>query len=522
MAQQDRPQRSLRKDGGPRVYRDWSSMDQKAASSPEQADPDAYQGPAPQDLKIIDTIDPEAPPKPPPVVPQEMAPLNVIVPEVAPVAAPEPKKPTITRIDRSKIQRARRQNEIQAEEEAKKEEAAREEAARQHPPEQSPRTRTLAVSSAQTTELQTNMKEIEEKLDEAKENVKTTANAISTNIRQVSDKITSSVIGGIQSISKNLNGLISRFGGKSVQSEYRRNDDDEDFQDEPLPGESPAARDQGLPEPPADYGRKPSPAPAKERNLLDAVGPIPPVMYSALLKEGVIFQAFDKKDLVEAPESLPEQVLQERFVENALQDIRKCIKLVRDLDAPTEGPYAGIPMAYIFKHARDQDLYYFMHYVLSKPDPFRKKVFKISEAFATWLLKRSASTVIAESFPEIPEISYVPLYKDNIRFQTFDKKQLVLASGKNNEELDALFMERALDDVRNCVSLVEKFPPANDGPYKGRPLKQVFKGIKPRDIYFFLHYVKSQPDVFRNQNFKFAEAFASWILKRSHETKINS
>lgn len=527
MAQQERPQRSLRKDGGgPRYYRDWSAA-QASPQAPEVPDlPEMnngdHYGDAPQDLQMIDGLEPTAAaaPKAPPVVPQEMAPLNVIVPETPPPAAAEPKKPTITRVDRSKIQRARRQNEIQAEEEQKKEEAAREASTRQAPPEQSPRTRSLAGSTTQTTELQNNMKEIEGKLDEAKENVKTTANAISENIRQLSEKITTSVVGGIQQVSKGLNRLISRFGGRAAEPEYRR---EEDFEDEPLPGQSSAAAQHELPEVPAGYGQQAPPArKPKEENLLDAVGPIPPVMYAALLKEGVVFQTFDKQALIEEPESLPAQILQERFVENALQDIRKCIKLVKDLGDPSEGPYAGIPLAYIFKNVRDQDLYFFMHYVLSKPDPFRKKIFKISEAFATWVLKRSASTIITESFPEITAVAYYPLYKENIRFQTLDRKQLVLASNKTPEEVEALFLERALEDVRNCVSLVEKFPPASAGPYKGRPLRQVFKGVKERDIYFFLHYVRSQPEVFRGQNFKFSEAFASWILKRSHETEIGA
>lgn len=525
MAQQDRPQRSLRKDGGgPRYYRDWGASQQapEPPEAPEIPDEDEYLE-DPQELHMVEGFDPEAPPAPPPS--HELAPLNVIVPEMPLPGSEAPKaaKPTITRVDGSKLQRARRKHEIEAEETAQKEEAAREAAARKAPPDQSPRTRNLSKTSAQTTELQTNIKEIEGKLDEAKENVKSTANALSENIRQISEKITVTVVGSIQQISKGLNGLIARMGGKSVQGNSRR-DDDPDFDDEPMPGQPAGPRGTGrtaeLPEPPPGYGQPK--APPKEENLLDRVGPIPPVQYADLLKEGVTFLTFEKQPLVENPQDFDPQPLQAHFVESALQDIRKCIKLVRDLPDPTEGPYSGIPMAYIFKQVRDQDLYYFMHYVLSKPEPFRKKTFKISEAFATWILKRSASTVISEApFPEVPSLAYWPLYQNNVRFQTFDKKQLVLAAGKSPDEVEALFLERALEDVRNCVSLVEKFPSAAQGPYKNRPLKQIFKGVKPRDIYFFLHYVRSQPEVFSGQNFKFAEAFASWILKRSHETEIS-
>lgn len=531
MAQQDRPQRSLRKDGGPRYYRDWSgAQPSSAASSAADMDDyeddygDAYSG-GPEELQMVEGFDPEAPVAPPPVMQQEMAPLNVIVPETPmPGTEPEPKKPTITRVDGgARLKRARRINEIQAEEAAVKaeEEAAREAASRQAPPDQSAKTRSLAKTTARTTELQSNIREIEEKIDETRENVKSTANALSENIRQISEKVTVSVVGGIQKVGKNLNGLISRFGGKKADSD-ERDYRDEDFEDEPIPSQS---RGQqaivDLPEPPPGYGEPaPKAKPKKKADPLDQVPHVPPVQYAALLKEGVLFQTFDKQQLVIKPESLDPETLQTQFVENALQDIRKCIKLVKDLPDPTEGPYTGIPLAYTFKNIREQDLFFFMHYVLSKPDPFRKKTFKISEAFATWILKRSATTVVSEAFPDVRPVSYYPLYQNNIRFQTLDKKQLVLASGKSPEEVEALFMERALDDIRNCISLVEKFPPATQGPYKGKPLRQVFKFIKERDIYFFLHYVRSQPEVFRGQNFKFAEAFASWILKRSHETEL--
>lgn len=529
MAQQDRPQRSLRKDGGPRYYRDWSGA-QSAPATPGVPDlpdmddyGDAYE--TPEDLQMVEGFDPDAPVAPRQAIHQDMAPLNVIVPDAPPpVAAAEPKKPTITRVDGgSRLKRARRIDEIQAEEAVQKaeEEAAREASTRQAPPDQSPKTRSLAKTTAQTTELQSNIKEIEEKIDEARENVKSTANALSENIRQLSEKVTVSVVGGIQKVSKNLNGLISRFGGKKVDSASESRYSDEDFEDEPIPGQGQPAQAAELPEPPAGYGETAAPKPKKKKaDPLDQVPPVPPVQYAALLKEGVVFQTFEKQALVENPESLDSETLQNLFIDNALQDIRKCIKLVKDLPDPTEGPYTGIPLAYTFKHVREQDLYFFMHYVLSKPDPFKKKTFKISEAFATWILKRSATTVVTEAFPDVAPVKYYPLYQNNIRFQTLDKKQLVLASGKSPEEVETLFMERALEDVRNCVSLVEKFPSATQGPYKSKPLRQIFKFIKERDIHFFLHYVRSQPEVFRGQNFKFSEAFASWILKRSHETEL--
>jgi len=525
MAQPEQPPRSLRRDGGgPRYYRDWSAVDDVIARDsylPEAEDPAAELPDAPAEMHMVEGFDEAPAPR------QELAPLNVIVPEAPPPSAPAaPAKPTITRIDRSKIQRARRYDELKAEEEAQAAEAAaqREEQARQMP-DRSAKTRALTPShSHRTTELQTNIKEIGGKIDETKENVKSTANALSQNLRQFSENLTQQMVGGIQRLGKGLNSWIGRFG-KPLNTSGRAEDDedfdDEDFDDEPLPvaqaeAQAQAAVTSSRPEPKAQAAAKA----AAPQHPLEDIPYVPPVMYADLLKEKVLFQTFDKQELVLEPEQLEPETLQQRFVDNALQDIRKCIKLVRDLPDPTEGPYAGIPLATVFRHVRDQDLFFFMHYVLSKPDPFRKKTFKISEAFATWILKRSHSTVVSEPFPEIPAIAYYPLYKDNVRFQTLERKQLVLATGKSPEEVDGLFLQRAQEDVRKCVKMVEKFPPAQAGPYKGKPLRQIFRYVKPRDIYFFLHYVKAQPDVFRGQNFKFAEAFASWILKRSHETKL--
>ncbi|MBF2053831.1 MAG: hypothetical protein IGS03_10270 [Candidatus Sericytochromatia bacterium] len=526
MAESEQPPRSLRRDGGgPRYYRDWSAADEVLD---HDYDPPPAP-PAPAEMQMVEGFEDEAPVSPPPApaVPREMAPLKVIVPQNAPEPeAKAPPKPTITRIDRSKIQRARRYDELKAEEEARKaeEEAAqREELARQAPPDRSAKTRGLTPATPRTTELQSNIKELGGKLDETKENIKSTADALSQNLRQFSEQLTTQIVGGIQKLGQSLNGLIGRWGNRPVATSSRRADDDADFEDEPLENPAQAEDNEALLNAAAGpAARKPvaqKPAP-RQADPLEDVPYVPPVMYADLLKEKVYFLTFDKQPLVEAPESMDTDALQAVFLENARQDIRKCIKLVAELPDPKEGPYKGIPFQHIFKHVREQDLYFFMHYVLSKPDPFRKKTFKISEAFATWVLKRSHTTVVSEPFPDIPAMAYYPLYKDNIRFQTVERKQLVLATGKQPDEVEALFMERALEDIIKCVKMVERFPAAAQGPYKGKPLKQIFRYVKPRDIHFFLHYVAAQPEVFRGQNFKLAEAFASWILKRSHETRL--
>ena len=530
MSQERRPARSLRRSGESKYYRDWSAEEQLRQPQGGGVDhelDEIISTQAPQDMQMVDMLEDEVPAPPPPPAPvgeldphhtPEMAPLKVIVPETSPTAEKKPpEKPKVTRMDRTKLQRARRYSELKAEEEEKRKaeaeaaEAARREASQQAPPAQSAKTRALPQNH--TTQLQNSMQNVNEKLDETKENVKNTAEALSQNIRELSDKITVKVVGGIQSISKGLNRWINKLG-KDEEPVQRESD----FEDAPLTDNSTST---------ATASNRPAeasaPAAQAPRDPLGHIPRVPEVLYADLLKENVFFLDFNKAPLVDSPDNLRNYTgddLQEAFIEGALQDIRRCVKLVKDLPDPKEGPYAGMPVSYIFKHVTRNDLYFFMHYVLSKPGPFAKKTFKISEAFGTWILKRSAITVTAEPFPEIPEIEYFPLYKKNIRFITRDRKALVLAGNKTPEVFEAEFLERGIEDIRNCVPLVENFPPTDVGPYKQRPLRQIFRYVQERDIHFFLHYVKDNPDVFQGQNFKFAEAFASWILKRSHETQL--
>lgn len=528
-----RPARSLRESGESKYYRDWSAEEnhQHVSSETDMHELDQIvSSQAPEDMQMVDVLADEEASAAPTIPPapagssapmgQEMAPLNVSIPK----AVPEPKapeKPKVTRMDRTKLQRARRYSELKAEEEHKHKEAeaaaaaeaaARKEANKAAPPEQSAKTRSLPQH--QTTQLQSNLQNVNEKLDQTRENVKTTADVLSQNIRNLSDKITVKVVGSVQGLSKTLNRWINRVG-KNTDPITRETD----FEDAPIESAAPEA---GAAQMPADRSADPSPAAPKDP--LAHVPRVPVVQYADLIKENVFFQDYNKAPLVDSPEALKSYTakdLQAAFVDAALQDIRRCVKLVRDLPDPKEGPYTGLPVAYIFKHVTENDLFFFMHYVLSKPGPFAKKTFKISEAFGTWILKRSAITIVAEPFPEIPALEYYPLYKRNIRFVTRDRKALVLAGNKTPEAFEAEFLERSIDDIRHCVPLVENFPPTEQGPYRQRPLRQIFRYVQERDVHFFLHYVKDNPDVFQGQNFKFAEAFASWILKRSHETQLN-
>ncbi|PIQ24390.1 hypothetical protein COW36_24370 [bacterium (Candidatus Blackallbacteria) CG17_big_fil_post_rev_8_21_14_2_50_48_46] len=528
MAEQKRPPRSLRGDSGPQYYRDWSAADavisQDSYSLGEDFEEEVLL--EPQEMHMVEDLENLEDPSPPVQGPVygDLPPLSVITPaDLSPVSAKpvvEAKpKVQITRVNKPSIQRARRYNELAAEDEKKKREEAAEAARRQaeQQPEMPSRTRSLnSGNSHKTTELKTNIKDIAEKIDETAENVKTAADSIGDNIRQIGDKLSASVVGGVKKVGNRMVGMINRWGKKS--SSRAEEMEDQDFEDEPLPSQ-PQARPVG-----SVHSSSPPPAPVAaapvaESSLLDQVPPVPPVQYGPLLKEGIVFLSFEKNPL---PSEGSEHDLEARFLQEALEDLRKCIKMVQKLPDPKEGPYRGIPMAYLFKNSREQDVYFFLHYVQAHPGAFKDKQFKFSEAFASWVLKRSHKTVITEPFPEVPALNYFPLYKQNIRFLTVQKKAMVLATGKSPEEVERLFMEKAMEDVRACIDLVAQFPAPSQGPYKGRPMRQIFRNISERDIYFFLHYINSQPEIFQNQNFKFSEAFASWLLKRSHETVLPS
>lgn len=520
MAEPQQPPRSLRKDGNRRVYRDWSSADAVLQNSYTMDFHEEEAVHAPQEMHMLDEIaEDDAPGENQMGTPTEMVdtstelpPLPVIVPaEPPPTQATQTEtkpKIQITRVNKPTIQRARRYSQIKAEEEQQRqaaEEAAQHQAEIQHQASTN-KTHVLAQNFAKTKELKQNIQEISHTIDETTETLKSTAQSLTENIRQIGDKLSASMTEGIKKLGHQLVGIISHWGKKSLTHQEA-----EDFEDEALPqAHSPST--QPLP-------AEPSPPPPQKAHLLAQVPPVPPVAITPLLKEGIQFLSFEKK-LLPSESQLPELELQALFIKEALHDIQKCVKLVQKLPTPSEGPYQGIPLPYLFKNIREQDIYFFLHYVQTHPGAFKDKQFKFAEAFASWVLKRSHKTVITEPFPEVPPVSYYPLYKQNIRFLTFQKKALVLATGKSEQEINAMFMKHALADVKACVDFVAKFPAPEQGPYKGRPMRQIFLNISEKDIYFFLHYVKSQPDIFQNKNFKFSEAFASWVLKRSHETHL--
>lgn len=526
MSEHKPPPRSLRGDA-PRYYRDWSSMGPQGGAMDE----DRYV-PSPRSNAYED--DDDEPYDDPYDVPEEApAPLSHRVygdddedQLPAPMAAyedyddyddnpavtatntsssisdyddePLPDQPKV-KVKSSLVQRARRASE-------RKDDAPTPLSPQAPPsipepvvtPTTKAKTTKLETPKLNTGELKSNIKQVANTIEDTKK----AADAIGQNIKTKATNTALHILNKAKNLTDNLTTLFK----KTWRRQSATSSDMLDMDDAPLAQVASAKQKQ-------------------KQESDDILPPIPDateVMYADLLAQGITFQTFDKTPLFSGTGTPAE--IQAQFLANAIQDVKKCIKLVESLPAPAQGPYMGFAIKTIFAHVREKDICFFLYYVRAKASTFKGKDFKFSEVFASWLLKRSHQTMThagaTDNFPKIPQLSYAPLFNRNIKFQTFDKKAMVIGTGKSEAEIDAFFIANTLEDVRKCIKFVEQFPPPTKGPYAGRQLREIFTQVEERDIYFFLHYIKQKPELFQNKNFKFSEAFASWVLSKSHETNI--
>jgi len=112
-------------------------------------------------------------------------------------------------------------------------------------------------------------------------------------------------------------------------------------------------------------------------------------LYANLVTQNINFLTFRKQPIVREDIEDKETV----FIENALADIKYCKRFVDKLPSPTEGPYAGRSIVEIFENVQEEDISKFLTYVQKYPEIFKEKDFKISEAFATWVIKKSKESV---------------------------------------------------------------------------------------------------------------------------------
>jgi len=127
--------------------------------------------------------------------------------------------------------------------------------------------------------------------------------------------------------------------------------------------------------------------PREEKNSQPVIKKIPKIKYADLLAQHIEFLSHDKGTLVDPGDR--GVLLEEIFLSNALADVKFCSRYVVELGMPTKGMYAEREIVEIFQNVTPEDLNYFLYYVNKNPEPFKGTKYKFSEAFATWILRKS-------------------------------------------------------------------------------------------------------------------------------------
>lgn len=116
----------------------------------------------------------------------------------------------------------------------------------------------------------------------------------------------------------------------------------------------------------------------------------------------------------------------------------------------------------------------------------------------------------------VPKIKYGDLVAQKVEFFTYDKQRLVDRSLPPNI-VEEVFMTNAVADVKYCSRFVKELQHPSAGIYAYKPISFIFDNITAEDINYFLYYVSKNIPAFVGQNYKFSEAFATWIIRKSHE-----
>ncbi|MBC7473809.1 MAG: hypothetical protein H7263_05915 [Candidatus Sericytochromatia bacterium] len=117
----------------------------------------------------------------------------------------------------------------------------------------------------------------------------------------------------------------------------------------------------------------------------------------------------------------------------------------------------------------------------------------------------------------IPRIKYANLIAKNIEFLTYDKNRLI-GDEDSGVLLEQIFMANSTADLQYCVKYVTNLQQPVQGIYAQRHLTEIFENVTSDDINYFLYYVDNNPAAFVKTRYKFSEAFATWIIRKSHDT----
>lgn len=121
-----------------------------------------------------------------------------------------------------------------------------------------------------------------------------------------------------------------------------------------------------------------------------------------------------------------------------------------------------------------------------------------------------------ETKKQIPKIRYADLLAKDIDFLTYDRKRFV-DDYDTGALLEEIFMSNVISDIKYCVRYVAELPSPTQGMYAGRKIAEIFENVTSEDINRFLYYVNNNSETFKRNKYKFSEAYATWILRKSHE-----
>ncbi|MEK7432876.1 MAG: hypothetical protein AABZ74_07075 [Cyanobacteriota bacterium] len=147
---------------------------------------------------------------------------------------------------------------------------------------------------------------------------------------------------------------------------------------------------------------------------------------------------------------------------------------------------------------------------------FNKKTDKPKQKQPQQPKQSQANSQANSKSKNIPKIKYMDLVSQRVEFVTYDKQKMADSSLPANI-IEGIFMTNAIADVKYCSRYVKDLPPANTGIYALKPISFIFDHITQDDINYFLYYVSKNISAFASQNYKFSEAFATWIIRKSHE-----
>lgn len=79
------------------------------------------------------------------------------------------------------------------------------------------------------------------------------------------------------------------------------------------------------------------------------------------------------------------------------------------------------------------------------------------------------------------------------------------------------WMERAVNEIKNCAPYGQKLPTPNKGLYANTPMYDILRQATVRDVERFLGFVFHRPQPFQQKALKLSEAFATWAHKGAPE-----